>query len=383
MLVGNYAPDRQLSMRLFCDTLHDGLAARGVAVERLLPEPRLGRWRAARGELAKWLGHADKFILFPRTLRKKIARLRAAHGDHLLVHICDHSNAMYAREARDVPHLVTCHDVIAIRAALGHFPFVAVRFTGRRLQRMILHGLRQAKQLVCDSTETRRQLLALGGFAEQQVHQCYVGLNQPYRPMAEAERQSVFQADPALRGLVGLRYVFHVGGNQWYKNREGVLRIYAAFVRREPDGPDLVLAGKPLPSELTALLHAEGIADRVHHIGEVLVPSLNALYAGAECLLFPSHVEGFGWPVLEAMAVGCPVLASHRAPLTEIGGEAAAYLNPDQVADAASRLSGLLCESASARASRRTAGLVQAEKFSTAAMLDGYLALYRQLGPTH
>src|SRR3954468_6136750 len=100
LLIGNYSLDRQQSMQRFATMMFHGLTSSGVAVELIRPEPFFGRFRFAGRFVAKWLGYLDKFILFPRTLRK---RLRERPS---LVHICDHSNAMYAGSIHETPVVV-------------------------------------------------------------------------------------------------------------------------------------------------------------------------------------------------------------------------------------------------------------------------------------
>ena len=95
LLIGNYPPDRQESMHRFAMMMLDGLHAAGVQAELIQPEPLFGRFRFAGGFVAKWLAYLDKFVLFPLRLRSK---LKAAPT---FVHICDHSNAMYAKQIRD------------------------------------------------------------------------------------------------------------------------------------------------------------------------------------------------------------------------------------------------------------------------------------------
>ena len=113
LLIGNYPPDRQQSMQRFAMMMLDGLTVAGIVAELIQPQPFFGRFRYAGGFVAKWLAYIDKFVLFPRRLRSK---LKAAPA---LVHICDHSNAMYARHIRGVPVVATCHDLLAVRGALG------------------------------------------------------------------------------------------------------------------------------------------------------------------------------------------------------------------------------------------------------------------------
>ena len=92
LLIGNYPPDRQQSMLRFSSMMLEGLGAAGVPAELLQPEPVLG---GAGSFAAKWLGYIDKFLLFPRRLRRKLRE------NVSLVHVCDHSNAMYARHVTE------------------------------------------------------------------------------------------------------------------------------------------------------------------------------------------------------------------------------------------------------------------------------------------
>jgi len=163
-------------------------------------------------------------------------------------------------------------------------------------------------------------------------------------------------------------YILHVGGNQWYKNRAGVLRIFGLLRKRLP-GVHLVMAGKPWTREMREVARIQGLEGSAMELVGVSGEDLRALYSGAEALLFPSLEEGFGWPVAEAQACGCPVVTSNRAPMTEVGGSAAKYIDPLDHESAA-------CALASVISSRRPAA---GTRFSTAAMIDGYLGVYGEL----
>jgi glycosyltransferase involved in cell wall biosynthesis len=285
--------------------------------------------------------------------------------------VCDHSNAMYVPWIRDVPHVVTCHDLIAVRRALGDFPGERTSWTGRRLQRAIRRGLQGAARIVCDSEATRQDVRRLVRSSAGDAV-IFPGVAPAFRPMTRDD------ADARVTRL-GLprSFLLHVGGSQWYKNRAGLLDLYAALVTRLPSVPPLVLVGKPLTPAETGALAAGQLRDRVVTAAASADEDLAALYSAADVLLFPSIVEGFGWPVLEAMACGCRVVTSDRAPMTEVGGEAATYINPRDPSSAAAIVDAVLREPASERHARITAGLARAARFSSRAMADAYLAIYR------
>ncbi len=371
VLVGNYAQDRQESMLRFAAVLESGLARAGVAVEMIRPEPLFGRLRPSAGGFGKWLGYLDKFVVFPFVLRKKIA-----NRGGVVVHICDHSNAPYTRHLRRVPHIVTCNDLLAIRSALGEFPQNPTGWTGRMLQRWIANGLRRANRIACISEATRRDLLRVLRIDERRATVIHMGQNHPYRPMPRDE--AAMRLEKLCDGLPSRRFILHVGGNQFYKNRLGVLRIHARLRAMRSDAPALVLVGPPVAGEMKALL-----AEDVIVLSDVGNEDLCALYSAAELLLFPSIAEGFGWPIAEAMACGCRVVTTGCAPMTEVGGDAAIYLNPVDESEgwtghAAASVSQTLDQDAGRRDALIRAGLEQARKFATDGMIEKYLILYRE-----
>jgi glycosyltransferase involved in cell wall biosynthesis len=385
LLIGNYPIDAQESMQRFAELLRSELCGRSLTVDLCQPAARLAR-RAGRGpgELSKWLGYADKFLLFPIQLKSRVRALLGNRSESV-VHVCDHSNAMYLRHLQGVAHVITCHDLLAVRSALGEFPGHRPRWSGRILQRKILKGLRSAQSVVCDSEATGQDVLRLTGLAARAVSVNYIGLNYPYTPLPrEAARQVISPlvapvVNPA--DLWACRYLLHVGGNQWYKNRRGLLEGYVqlrqALAPARP--PYLILAGKPITPELESILRDFNLGSTVLILNHCTNRQLQALYSEAALLLFPSLAEGFGWPILEAQACGCPVVTSNRAPMTEVGGEAAIYLDPENPEAIVAAVTTGLRESGPARAARIAAGLHNAARFSTGQMIDNYLDIYRRV----
>src|SRR4030088_2696973 len=124
-------------MLRYATLLQEEIKRLGHTVRLLQPKPFVGKLCPGRTGLGKWLGYADKFLLFPHLLR-------STKNDFDIVHICDHSNAIYTKFLKNVPHVVTCHDMLAVRSALGEIPENPVSLTGQKLQQMIASGLKQA-----------------------------------------------------------------------------------------------------------------------------------------------------------------------------------------------------------------------------------------------
>jgi glycosyltransferase involved in cell wall biosynthesis len=364
LVVGNYELDAQESMQRYATWLERTLEGRGHRVTVANPRPFFSRLARRRG-LVKYLGYLDKFLLFPPRLRQ----LAKAHD---LVHIADHSNSMYLRTVRGKPNLITCHDLLAIRAARGEFPQSPTGWSGRLLQRWILSGLRAARNVLCNSAKTANDLKALTGETGAEVRVVPLSLNWSYRPGATLPSDLVSRL--GLRP--GQPYLLHVGGNFWYKNRAGVLHIFARLAAMEEFSTAvLVVAGKPLTAETISLIREERLGERVIEAGSVTNEELQALYGNALALLFPSLEEGFGWPILEAQACGCPVITTCRPPMSEVAGEAAIFIDPANPQTAATAI----VEGLQDRERLRTAGFLNLVRFDNEAIADKYCNFYEAI----
>jgi glycosyltransferase involved in cell wall biosynthesis len=266
--------------------------------------------------------------------------------------------------------------MLAIRSALGEIPENRTRLTGRIYQRRILKGLNRARRVACVSNATKVDLERLTKLKSNQVTVVENGLNYPYGPSARGDALDEIAAKTGARPN---RFILHVGGNQWYKNRAGVVGIYAELLKLLPEGPDLYLLGKPLTKELETQIDAANIRERIQTLHACDNEDLRALYSAADALLFPSLAEGFGWPIIEAQACGCPVVTSNSAPMTEVGGDGAVFIDPRDWRSAAATLRDLLWESGLDRAVRRQKLVGNAARFSADRMIDRYLLEYHAL----
>ncbi len=231
----------------------------------------------------------------------------------------------------------------------------------------------------CDSTATREdveRLVRRPDGSAVDARKVFIGQNVPYRPIDPA------QADARLAGLPGIGsdepFVLNVGSSLRRKNRDAVLRIFARIKDRWPAGK-LVFAGEALPAELRELSVSRGAAARVVEVVKPDDAVLEALYNRARALLFPSRFEGFGWPVIEAQACGCPVLCSDAGSLGEVAGDGA-FVRPAVDEEAfAEGLARVVADDA-ARARWAEVGFCNAARFTADAMLDQYERLYDELG---
>lgn len=327
LLAGNYAPDRQFSMLGFADALRRELPAQGVNVSYLSPPIRLGK-PGTHPKLAKWAGYVDKFVLFRRDLRQAAKEVD-------LVHLLDQGNALWVPWIADRPHLVTVHDLIALRAALGEIDGWTLGPSGQKLQTALSQSLSKARNVVTVSKATQADFRRL----YPQSPEPGLIRNGLYRPFARMTGGEAREAVASLLPDPDRPFLLHVGNNWTYKNRLGAIAIHRAMRRLDPERtPRLVMAGHFLAIEIRIEAKPELREGTIVEIANPTDEQVQALYSLAQGMIFPSLLEGFGLPILEAQACGCPVFASDRAPLPEVGGEGAVYFDPSNPESAAQRI---------------------------------------------
>lgn len=212
---------------------------------------------------------------------------------------------------------------------------------------LIRRLLRNVDCVFTVSEFTRREILSWAPIVPNVVR-IYNGVSPTFGPSPK-----YVAADPP--------YVLYVGNRRTYKNIE---RMMSAFARSNfaARGGELWLTG-PEDSATSHTAARAGVADRVRYLGTLSDAELAAAYSGARALLLPSLYEGFGLPLVEAMATGCPVLTSNSTALAEIGGSAALTVDPrstDSIADGIDSL----CFDASLRQRLRAAGFKRAADFN-------------------
>lgn len=219
-----------------------------------------------------------------------------------------------------------CHDLLAFEAALGLQPFHHLCRSGRIYQRWIQRGFHRARCFLSVSAANQASLEPHPHLTRKPLLSAVV--HNPHSPrfVPLPKEQVACALKEALPQIGQEPFLLHTGDN-WYKNRLGVLAIWEQL-HRLGHPQHLVLVGAADAEMHTCLHQHPHLAPWLHVLDWASDDLVVALYNRAVLLLYPSHAEGFGRPVLEALACGCPVLTTDRAPMTEISGDAADYIHP-------------------------------------------------------
>jgi glycosyltransferase involved in cell wall biosynthesis len=271
-----------------------------------------------------------------------------------------------------VPTVFTCHDLI---------PLIFPQYY-TALQRMIYRlthwlALRIARVTIAVSQSTQNDLQRFFQLDPDRVVVVPEGVDAHFQPPSRAEIDRVRQ-----QHALPARYVLYFGSNKPHKN---VPRLVQAFAHSRlgdwRSGIGLVIAGHWDERYPAAKQAAERLSlqDAVKFIGPVKDADLPALYGGAELFVFPSEYEGFGLPVLEAMACGTPVVCGNRSSLPEIAGDAALLCDPQDVVSLARTIAQGLADR-DGRAELQQRGLARAAQFSWEQTAQRTLAVYRSTG---
>lgn len=368
------------SMPRFAQMLVEGMRERGHTVEMWAPK---AQWFRLPGPsvLRKWFSYIDQYVMFPNKVRRY---LRRSAPDTLFV-FTDQALGPWVPLVANQPHIVHCHDFLAQYSALDQIPESTTSWTGKQYQAFIRRGYSEGKNFISVSQKTRHDLHEFLPQLPARSEVVYNGLNQKFAFCDPTAAQA------ALSKRIGVRlqrgYLLHVGGNQWYKNRRGVVEIYDAWRAMSTQSLPLLLIGSAPDAALAHQRAQSPYAADIHLLTGIEDESVRLAYSGATAFLFPSIAEGFGWPIAEAMASGCPVVTTQEAPMTEVGAEAAFYIarRPASGSSLAWALAGaqavqrVVALSAAQRRAAIEAGLTNARRFEAAAALDQIEAIYQAI----
>lgn len=272
----------------------------------------------------------------------------------------------------DGPSVATFHDLSVFTFEQYHPP-ERVRF----MQRELKLSLKRASMLITDSAYTQRELTSYFGYPAEKIRVIPLACSADFHPRKEAETSPVLKR----LGLEYGAYTLFTGTVEPRKNIDALLDAYSAMPEALRRRWPLVISGYHgwQSDKLHERIKAAVAAGWAHYLGFVTNEDLPYLYAGARLFVFPSHYEGFGLPVLEALASGVPVVCSNSSSLPEVVGHAALMCDHDDV-DSLRQLITRALDDTNWRADAIIKGLHQAAGFSWEKCAEQTVAVYRELG---
>ena len=310
-----------MSMKLYADRLERALRPY-TQVSSVHPWQPMRRNRLPI-PLRQGLDYALRYLHYPRSLKQHSADI---------FHIVDHSYAHLVSKLPAERTVITCHDLMLLKLAAGEFGARRPPRTAMALFRRSVSYLGRAAAIITDSEATASDLGKYLGIPRPKIRVVPLGVD-GYGPIPQVELREHLRA---RYGLADRAVLLHVSGNSFYKNLEGIIQALSCLnASRSGLKPVLVKVGKPLTREQRRLAERSGVWPLIREVGVTSQRTVQELYWAADVLVFPSLWEGFGWPPLEAMASGTPVVTTHCGALREVVGEAAEIVDPHDPEDIA------------------------------------------------
>lgn len=266
---------------------------------------------------------------------------------------------------KKIKHVVTIADMTFFSHSIYHIWWKVWYF-----RYMIPYALKKADRVITISESTKEDILKMIKISSKKIKSIYLGVDAHLTPQKERGQQKRLEKYSITRP-----YILFVGMLEPRKNIMGLIRAYAQV--KEKDSHHLVLVGKKgwKYEDIFMTVKELGLQNMVHFLGYVPDEDLSSLYSSATCFVYPSFYEGFGIPVLEAMACGCPVITSNNSSMKEIAGNAAVLIDPENkeaIADAIE----LVISNKKEQERMRKAGLLHVKKFRWETMAQETKNLY-------
>jgi len=366
------------SMPRYAKWLHDGLEDRGHQVAIWSPVARFFNMPLPKN-LKKWMGYVDQYIVFPIWVKRQLTK---SAKDTLFV-LTDNALGPWVSLVSDRPHVMHCHDFLAQLSAIDMIPENPTSATGKQYQAYIRRGYKKAQNFISISEKTQSDLHFLLKAPPALSKVVYNALTQTFEPTSNKNLIRLqLQAQTGIELKSG--FILHVGGNQWYKNRGGIIEIYNSWREVAKNPLPLLLIGSEPDNSLLSKKEGSEYSVDIHFITGKSDKFVKQAYQAASLFLFPSLAEGFGWPILEAMASGTHVVTTGLPPMTEVAGSAATFIHKrpfeDDKVDRWAKESSRSLESAIVSHEDQNviqAGIQNAQRFTSKMSLDQIESIYQ------
>ncbi|MHB1336538.1 MAG: glycosyltransferase family 4 protein [Candidatus Humimicrobiaceae bacterium] len=284
-----------------------------------------------------------------------------------------HSTAYVVPELLKAKLVVTIHDLSFLL-----FPDLHTEENIRLLMKNLIYINSRPNKIICDSEQTKKDLIRFFHVPEEKIKVIYLGVDHIFSDPVLEEKKDIILA---RHDLIGLNYILTVASIEPRKNFERIIRVFSEIVKDEKYGDIyLICAGGAgwRNESIHKLVKEKGLEDKVRFLGYVEETDLPSIYNGAKFFMYPSLYEGFGLPVLEAMASKVPVLTSNVSSLPEVAGDAAIMVDPyseKEIYSASIRLLG----NESLRKELKISGVERSNLFTWESTAFKTLGVYREV----
>jgi glycosyltransferase involved in cell wall biosynthesis len=306
---------------------------------------------------------------------EQVGIVRTCHRESIDLLHCPYFTAPYFLPAKTV---VTVHDVI---------PLVLHDYRARARSRMysslVSFTVRRVDAVITVSEYSKRDIQRTLRIPDERIHVIGNAVDASYHPITDTRLIDSVRD----RYGIGPKYILYFGGFDLRKNVAGVLKAYAALPHALREEYQLVIAGRlhlpghPLYPDPRPQIRELGLDDHVVVTGQIREQDKAPLYSAAALYVFPSLYEGFGIPVLEAMACGAAVVTSNSSALPEVAGDAARLVDPESVDDISNAMAEVL-ENTALSNSLREQALARARLFTWDRVAQQTLEVYKALATT-
>lgn len=360
-----FAEDNPRSMEVYAANLASSLSrVAGDAFEVEQYRPSLPTW-LTRSRIPKGIK--------VRYGRYWSYRRQARRNQGTINHVLDQSYAHLLNVIDPARSVITVHDLIPVLGWGGTVPGLSYPHYPL-LYKWIIASLHKARAIIAVSESTKRDLIRQCGLPDSQITVVHNGIDSRFVSLEEDARA-------AARASFGLpdrdTHVVLITGGQSYKNHLTSFRVVARLQQATSRPVQLVWLGAD-DVEYEKCVGTVELARAVTRLQNLDPERLVGLYNSVDCLLFPSWYEGFGWPPMEAMACGTPVVTSNAAALVEVGRDAALTASPDDI-DGLTEAVRLLLEDPALRHDYIHRGILNARRFTWDRCALGVLKVYEQV----
>ena len=269
------------------------------------------------------------------------------------------------------PGIITLHDVSFLR-----YPEFFPKKLYWQLKLSLLYSIRKSKKIITVSEFSKREIIKFYDVEQDKVDVIYNGVSENFRPVGQEDKEKILKK-------YGIKnpYILSVSNLQPRKNLSRLIKAFSSLVKNnEKFSYDLVIVGRKLwlCSEIFNEIREANIQERVILTGYVPEEDLVYLYNFAEVFVYPSLYEGFGLPIVEAMACGCPVITSSVSSLPEVAGKAGIMVNPYDVEEILQAINGII-DNPDLKRNLKIEGLKQSQKFSWKSAAEKTLKVYESV----